>query len=77
MRKAILIYLAVLIGLFAALFVLGRQDDYAVERKAWQLYQKQIDIAKDPAVVPDNTFEELIGQYKRIIKKYEESRLAP
>ncbi|MCK5014297.1 MAG: tetratricopeptide repeat protein [Candidatus Omnitrophica bacterium] len=77
MKKALVIYLSILVGLFAVLFVLGHKGDYTVERKAWKLYQKHIDIAKDPVVIPDRTFEDVIAEYEKIISQHPDSRLTP
>jgi TolA-binding protein len=77
MKKALLIYLSILIGLFTVLFILGHKGDYAVERKAWKLYQKHVDIARDPAVIPDRTFEDVIAEYEKIISEHPDSRLTP
>ncbi len=77
MKKALIIYLALLFGLFVVLFALDRKGDYIVEKKTWELYRKHIDIAKDPVVIPDRAFEDIIAGYTNIISQYPDSRLAP
>jgi tetratricopeptide (TPR) repeat protein len=77
MKRALIVFSLILVGLFAFLLLLGRKGDYVVEKKAWKLYQKHLDIAKDPAVIPDQTFEEVIAEYETIIQEYPGSRLTP
>ena len=50
---------------------------YVVEKKIWKLYQQQLDIAKDPAVIADKTFEDLVAEYRTVIAKYPDSDLTP
>lgn len=75
MKKTLVIYALILGGIFAVLSILGSRDEYAVEQKVWGLYKKYIDIAKDPNVIPDKTFEEVIRGYQGIIDRYPQSRM--
>lgn len=75
MRKVFILYLVLLLGLFALLFTWDRKGDYVIEKKIWRLYQQQLDIAKDPAVIPDRTFEDLVIEYRKVIARYPDSAL--
>ncbi|MBN1870059.1 MAG: tetratricopeptide repeat protein [Candidatus Omnitrophica bacterium] len=77
MKKACLIYLIILAGLYAVLSLFDLKGDYIVEKKIWKLYQMQLDIAKDPRVIPDLTFKNVIDGYRKVIEQYRGSRLTP
>jgi len=77
MKRIVLIYLIILFGLFGILSMLDQKSDYIVEKKIWKIYKAQIDVAKDPNVVPERNFERIINEYRGIIAKYPNSRLIP
>jgi tetratricopeptide (TPR) repeat protein len=77
MKKTLGVYVLVLCGVFAVLFLLSREDEYTVEKKAWKLFQRQVELAKDHTVVPEQAFEELVGDYNNIISRYPDSPLRP
>ncbi|OGX38587.1 MAG: hypothetical protein A3C36_05785 [Omnitrophica WOR_2 bacterium RIFCSPHIGHO2_02_FULL_52_10] len=77
MKKYLLIYSLILVAVYVLLSALGRDSNYIIERKIWKIYQEQKDIARDPAVIPDNVFERVIHEYKQIIEKYSYSSHAP
>ena len=63
MKKALIVFAAVLIGTFVLLSVLGQKGDYVVEKKVWKLYQKHL----DPGM-PGRwclAAEEAVGGYER------------
>jgi len=77
MKKILSIYLIILAGVFVLLSVLGTKSDIVVEKKIWQLTQQHIDIAKDPNVIPDRSFDQVINGYRDIIENNPNSRLIP
>ena len=77
MKKAILVYIAILAGVFVLFSLLGLNSDYAIEQMAWKIQKEYLDILKDPKVVPDQTFDEVIKGYQKIIERYPNSRLTP
>jgi len=77
MKKIVSVYLIILFGLFVVLTLLDQGSDYIVEKKVWKVLQQQIDIARDPNVIPDHTFEKVISAYQKIIDKHPQSRLTP
>lgn len=77
MKKLIIFYCSILLGLFFILSTLDRKGDYVIEQKIWKLSQQQVDIFKDPLVVPEKAYEELISEYQKIINRYHYSHLTP
>ena len=77
MKKAILIYIGILAGIFVLFSLLGRNSDYAVEQMAWKVQREYIDILKDPEVVPEQTFNKVVRDYQKIIDRYPNSKLTP
>lgn len=77
MKKAVLIYIGILAGVFILFSLLGRNSDYAVEQMAWKVRRAHMDILKDPKVIPAQTFDEVINGYQKIINRYPNSKLIP
>lgn len=77
MKRILSIYAVVLLGIFVILSLSDQKSDYIIEKKIWKIYQQQLDIAKDPAVIPSRSFEKVINGYKNIIAKYPKSHLIP
>jgi tetratricopeptide (TPR) repeat protein len=77
MKKALASYVIILIGAFVLFSVLGSQGDYAIEQKAWKIHKQYLDILKDPSVIPDKTFDQVITGYKKIIERYPQSKMTP
>ena len=77
MRRYLTIYIFILAGIFVLLSLLGRGSSYVVEKRIWKIYKQQVDIAKDPAVVPGNVFDRIIAEYQEIIAKYPNSAHIP
>lgn len=76
MKRTLMIFAAILGGIFILLSLLDNSD-YALEKKLWRL-KKQVDTAaKDPKVVPDREYDDLAIQYRKLIKKYPDSDLIP
>lgn len=75
MKKTIIIYVGILAGLFVILSLLGRNSEYAIEQKTWKVQRQYFDILKDPKVIPEQTFLDVIRDYEKIIRRYPESKL--
>lgn len=75
MKKAILIYIGILIGVFVLFSLLSINSDYAIEQMAWKVQKEYLDILKDPKVIPEQTFDNVINGYQKIIKRYPDSKL--
>lgn len=76
MKKALIVFGLILGGIFVLLSVLDTSD-YKLEKRLWQI-RKQLDIiARDPAVVPEKKFEDVVRQYRRAIERFPDSKLVP
>ncbi len=75
MKKTLIAYAVILAGIFITLSSLDSQSDYAIEQKVWKVHKQYFDIIKDPNVIPEQTFEDVIAGYQKIIDKYPQSRL--
>ncbi|MFA5087610.1 MAG: tetratricopeptide repeat protein [Candidatus Omnitrophota bacterium] len=73
MRKNLLIYAAILAGLFIFLSILDLKGDYVVEQKLWKVNRLYAEVAKDPNAVSGKTFDQLAKKYQRIINQYPKS----
>ena len=77
MKKIILSFGSVLLGIFVGLSILDSGSEYAMEKKLWYA-QKQFEIiARDPKSVPDKNFDELIARYEGIIRQHPDSDFTP
>jgi len=77
MKKIVLIYIGILAGVFVLFSLLGINSDYAIEQMAWKVQREYLDILKDPKIVPEPTFDKVIKDYQKIIKRYPNSKLTP
>lgn len=77
MKKIVLIYAGILVGLYVVLSVLGSSGEYAVEQQVWNIHKRFTDIRKDPSVVPEKAFDEVAHGYERVIKRHPKSKLVP
>ena len=77
MKKALISYLVILIGLFVLLSVLDSGGEYAAEKKVWKIQRRFSEIAKDPGSVPDLKYDEVIGELRETVNEYPDSRLVP
>ncbi len=75
MKKTLIAYVAVLAGVFIIFSLLDSQSDYVIEQKVWKVHQQYFDIIKDPNVIPEQTFHDVIAGYQKIIDKYSQSHL--
>ena len=76
MKKTLMIFAAILGGIFILLSLLDNSD-YALEKRLWRLKVKVDRVAKDPKVVPDREYDDLAIQYRKLIKKYPDSESTP
>ena len=75
MKKLLFIYIGILTGVFVLFSLLSLNSDYAIEQMAWKVQKEYMDILKDPKVIPEQTFDEVVNGYQKIIKRYPDSRL--
>lgn len=76
MKKTLIIFAGILLGTFIV-FSLLDTSEYALEKRIWRVQKQYDQMAKDPKVVPDQEFEDMIFQYRNIVTQYPKSSLAP
>ncbi len=77
MKKTLLSFIGVLVGLFFILTVLDLKGDYAVEEIIWNANKRLSEAARNPEVVPDKVFVQIADQYQKVISNYPKSKHAP
>ncbi len=75
-KRSILIFTSILTVVYGILTFLDRGGEYQVEQMIWKANEKFHEIARDPAAVPDQSFDQLSRQYQKIIEKFPKSPLA-
>ncbi|MFA5260184.1 MAG: tetratricopeptide repeat protein [Candidatus Omnitrophota bacterium] len=74
MKKTIILFLLILITVFAVLTFLDK-GEYAMEKQLWWTQKQYEQIARDPKAVPDQNYEDLVSQYRKIIRKFPNAKL--
>ena len=77
MKKALLIFLVILLLPVLVIGVINRNDDYSAERSLWKLNKQYHEIAKDPKAAPPASFDGLIAKYGKFVKRYNASKVVP
>jgi len=77
MKKALIAYLVILIGVFVLFSALDSGGDYALEKKIWKLQRQFNEIAKDPGAVPDLKYDDVLGKFQAVIDQHPDSKLVP
>lgn len=75
MKKLLLTYCAILIGVYVLFTLLDLKGDYRIEQQLWSVNQKYVELAKDPDVAPENSFDNLISKYQAVIDQNPDSDL--
>ena len=69
MKKSFIIFSIIIVTVYLVLSFFDKKN-YAVEKRLWKTQKLLVDIAKDPDVIPEQGFLEVVKQYRKIIKKY-------
>ena len=77
MKKTLLILTVILGCVFILFSVLGRKGEYLAEKKFWKINKKFVEISRDPKAVPEASFEAILRDYEKFIKKFPHSKLVP
>ncbi len=77
MRKTLIIFIAVLIVVFAVLSFMDLKGNYSAEKSLWKINQKFTEVTKDSKTTPDATFQKVYNDYVAFSKKFPNSRLSP
>ena len=76
MRKTLIIFCAILVGLYFVLTFIDRSD-YVIEKRLWRVGKKFEKVALDPRVVPEKEFLGIINEYRDLLKETLDSDLRP
>ncbi len=77
MKKALIIYIVLLVGMFTALTLLNARSEYTAEKAIWKINRDFANVAKDPDAIPDAEFQRVFKGYIQFKSKYKYSKLAP
>ncbi len=72
MKKLTAFCAIILIGLYILLSVLGRQSQYEAEKILWKTNKRLSETVKNPESTPKAVYEEIAGQYEKIINRYDD-----
>lgn len=76
MKKAIFAFIVILVGVFVMFTMLDRDSNFVAERDLWRINNQFAKAARDPQIVPDSTFREIVANYQAFIAKYPGSKLS-
>lgn len=77
MRKTLISFAGVLVGLFVLLSLLDLKGDYVVEQMIWRANKKLADASQTPEAIPGKVYEQIADQYRKVIKNFPNSKLTP
>ena|SRR3989338_6424252 len=77
MKKTLVIFAGILVGIFVVLTLINAKDEYAVEQIIWKTNQQFSVAAKTPETVPDKVFKDIAAQYSAVIENFPNSKLLP
>jgi len=74
-KKAISIFIAILVGLYALLSFLDFHGEYPAEKELWRINLEFAQAGKDPQIIPAAKFDKIRHRYEKLIERFPESRL--
>jgi len=77
MKKAYLVFIVILLGVFGVLTALDFRGNYMAERSLWGINNKFAQAARDPKIIPEVAFGQIINEYDQFIIDYPKSSLVP
>ena len=77
MKRTLLILIGILVGVFILLTALDMKGEYAAEKAIHKINKKFAKIKDDPLATPEARYAEVIGNYKKFIERFPDSRVTP
>ena len=77
MKKLIIIFLFILIGLFVILTWINWKDEYSAERKLWHINRRYNISLQNTESLTDKSAEEIAESYRKFIQYFPKSTLTP
>ncbi|VAX35791.1 hypothetical protein MNBD_UNCLBAC01-318 [hydrothermal vent metagenome] len=75
MKKLLLIFTVILVGLFVLLSVFAPKNNYAAKKQLWKINQKFKNLVKETQTVPEKKVDQIILRYQKFIQKFPKSPL--
>ena len=76
MKKTISLLSGILIAIFIILSLLDKSE-YAVEKRLWKIQMDFTQLIRDPKIVPEKKYDEVVHEYQQVIKQFPRSKLTP
>lgn len=76
MKKTFAIFGSIIIFLFIFLSIVDNSD-YGLEKRLFRVQKQFNQAARDPRAVPDQKFDHIVEQYRKLIEKYPHSKEVP
>jgi tetratricopeptide (TPR) repeat protein len=77
MKNPLTLLFVCLVSFYIVFTFLGRNSDYAAEKSFWKINKDYERIMREPALVPEITFDELVSEYEKFSVKFPHSHLTP
>lgn len=77
MKKFIIGFLVLSIGVFVLFTFLGKDKGHDAEKVLWGINQEFNTIANDPAATPENAFVELSKKYENFVQRFPDADVTP
>ena len=77
MKKIIIGFLVILVGIFVALTFVGKKGGHDAEKVLWDLNQEFNKFAADPKASPENAYVSLGEKYVEFLEKYPDAEVTP
>lgn len=77
MKKTLLVYAFILLGLYIVLSIFDYKGEYEAEKDLWKINAKFAEYTKDPKIIPTGTYEDIRKRYEHFINSHQDSKLLP
>jgi tetratricopeptide (TPR) repeat protein len=75
MKKLTIIFIAILVAVYAVLTLADLNGTYSAEKALWKINKEVAKLARDPDAVPNASFDKALKKYDNFIAKYPDSPL--
>ena len=77
MKRTLLTFLGILIGLYIILTLLDGKSEYVAEQMIWKANHKLAQVQKNPEAVPDSVYKQIAAQYTTVMTQFPHTRIGP
>ncbi|VAX35403.1 hypothetical protein MNBD_UNCLBAC01-827 [hydrothermal vent metagenome] len=75
MKKTLIIFFFILIGVFVGLSLADHKSEYIAEKNLWKINKKFNSVTRDTENIPENSLNQLLSDYEKFIIKFPNSNL--